>query len=77
MGDRCAVDQGVTDRITPKPHLFVHGGRQGGKPEVRGMRQKLGGSEFEGCMKEALLGVDFHKPVRPTVFSYSMRFDVK
>ncbi len=48
----------------------------GGAPEVRGMRHKLGGPEFEACMGRALAGARFDRPERATVLSYSLRFDV-
>jgi len=48
----------------------------GGAPDVRGMRHKLGGSEFEACMGRALAGARFDRPDRATVLSYSLRFDV-
>lgn len=51
--------------------------RNGGAPEVRGSRQKLGGQEFDDCMKQAFGSLDFQKPERPTVFSYSLLFALK
>lgn len=50
---------------------------KGGSPSVRGSRQKLGGEEFDGCMRQAFLGVDFHRPERPTVLSYSIFFELQ
>lgn len=49
---------------------------RGGNPEVRRMRQKLGGQEFAECMKEALQALHFPAVERPTMVSYSLRFDV-
>jgi|SRR5690606_6650512 len=46
----------------------------GGAPEVRASRQKLGGEEFDRCMRDAFSQVKFHKPQRPTVLSYSLLF---
>jgi hypothetical protein len=54
--------------------LYV--GSRGGAPEVRSTRQKLGSDGFEGCMVAAFREVSFPKPPRPTVLSYSLRFDV-
>lgn len=55
--------------------LFVS--TKGGSPEVRGSRQKLGGEEFDACMRRAFLEIDFHRPERPTVFSYSIFFELE
>lgn len=55
--------------------LYV--GRKGGAPEVRGSRQKIGGAEFESCMKEAFEALNFQKPARPTVLSYSLLFELE
>lgn len=55
--------------------LFVE--KAGGHPVVRGTRHKLGGEEFDACMRRALGGVKFPVIERPTVLSYSLRFDVK
>lgn len=55
--------------------LYVGAG--GGAPEVRAIRQKLGDAEFEGCMKAALRQVSFRQQSRPTVLSYSLRFEVQ
>ncbi len=52
--------------------LFV--GRQGGAPEIRGVRQKIGDESFVACMRSAFLRVEFEKPERPTVLSYSLLF---
>ncbi len=54
--------------------LYV--GRRGKSPEVRGARQRLGDSDFESCMNDAFRSVDFEPPGKPTVLSYSLRFDV-
>lgn len=50
---------------------------QGGSPEVRGSRQRLGDEQFDRCMRQAFAGIDFHRPERPTVFSYSIFFDLE
>ncbi len=55
--------------------LYV--GLAGGAPEVRGSRQKLGGEDFDQCMKEAFGAIDFHEPERPTVFSYSIYLELR
>jgi hypothetical protein len=52
--------------------LYV--GKNGGAPEVRGSRQKIGGEEFDACMKQAFEHLNFKKPERPTVLSYSLLF---
>ncbi len=49
----------------------------GGQPEVRAVRQKLGGAEFERCMARALERVRFSARARPTVLSYSLRFELE
>lgn len=54
--------------------LFVPG--SGGTAQVRATRQKLGAEDFDACMRAALAQVRFPKPPRPTVVSYSLRFDV-
>jgi hypothetical protein len=54
--------------------LFVPGA--GGAAQVRATRQKLGAEDFDACMRKALEQVRFPKPPRPTVVSYSLRFDV-
>lgn len=55
--------------------LYV--GREGGAPEVRGSRQKIGGAEFERCMTAAFEALEFRKPSRPTVLSYSLLFELE
>lgn len=55
--------------------LFV--GTAGGMPDVRATRQRLGGSDFESCMVDAVGGVRFARQPKPTTLSYSMRFDVR
>lgn len=55
--------------------LYV--GPRGGSPEVRGSRQKLGDEEFDACMRRAFLGINFHRPERPTVLSYSIFFELE
>jgi len=54
--------------------LFV--AAAGGRPEVRAVRHKLGGPEFEACMASALGKVNFGPQVRPLVVSYSLRFEL-
>jgi hypothetical protein len=49
---------------------------RGGHPEVRAMRHKLGGEEFESCMATALGSVAFGPQQRPVVVSYSLRFEL-
>jgi hypothetical protein len=49
---------------------------QGGSPDVRAVRQRLGGQEFERCMTAAFGRVSFPARPRPTMLSYSLRFDV-
>jgi hypothetical protein len=48
----------------------------GGHPEVRALRQKLGGLDFEECMMKALEAVRFGPQARPLVISYSIRFEL-
>ncbi len=55
----------------------IYVGRKGGAPEVRGSRQKIGEAEFDGCMRTAFSSLNFHRPERPTVFSYSLKFMMK
>lgn len=55
--------------------LFI--AASGGAPEVRAVRQKLGGDDFVACMTEALGGLRFPAGARATVVSYSLRFDVE
>ena len=52
--------------------LFVT--TSGGAPEVRDSRQKLGGEDFDRCMRDAFSRIAFHRPPRPTVLSYSILF---
>lgn len=54
--------------------LYV--GKSGGKPEVRRTRQHLGGPDFDDCVRVAFGAMRFPAPGRPTVVSYSLRFDV-
>lgn len=54
--------------------LYVAG--RGGSPEVRATRQKLGSEAFDACMQGAFREVRLPRPPRPTVVSYSLRFDV-
>jgi hypothetical protein len=54
--------------------LYV--GRQGGAPEVRGSRQKLGGEPFDACMRGAFSSLQFRAPEKPTVLSYSLIFEL-
>lgn len=49
---------------------------RGGAPEVRATRQKLGPEAFDACMMDAFRQVRLPPPPRPTVVSYSLRFDV-
>ena len=51
--------------------------KAGGSPEVRGSRQKLGDDNFDTCMKASFRSLSFHKPERPTVFSYSIHFKLE
>lgn len=55
--------------------LYV--GRSGGAPEIRGSRQKIGDETFDLCMREVFQGISFHRPERPTVFSYSLLFELE
>lgn len=50
---------------------------KGGQPEVRGSRQKLGDEKFDDCMRRAFSAIEFHRPERPTVFSYSIFFELE
>jgi biopolymer transport protein ExbD len=52
--------------------LYV--GRHGGKPEVRQPRTAMKGKAFRDCMVQAFANIDFLRPKKPTVFSYSLRF---
>lgn len=79
-----AGERGVLEcyRLVDKPgvggtfgvDLYV--GAKGGHPEVRGVRHKLGGEEFEACMKGALSKAAFGPQARPLVVSYSLRFEL-
>lgn len=51
-------------------------GRNGGKPEVHQPRTGIKGKKFRDCMVEAFKTVEFGKPHKPVVFSYSLRFTV-
>ena len=48
----------------------------GGRPEVRAVRHKLGGPEFEACMVGALGNVTMGPQARAIVVSYSLRFEL-
>jgi len=50
---------------------------QGGNPEVRKTRQRLGGDEFDVCIRSAFQRTKFPAPKKPTVLSYSLRYDVR
>lgn len=50
---------------------------QGGSPEVRKTRQRLGGDEFDACIRAAFQRAKFPAPKKPTVLSYSLRYDVQ
>lgn len=54
----------------------LHVGRDGGKPEVKQPRTGMKGKAFHDCMVEAFGQVEFDKPHKPVVFSYSLRFTV-
>jgi hypothetical protein len=54
--------------------LYVE--REGGSPDIRGSRQKIGAEEFDACMKAAFRSIQFHRPERPTVVSYSLLFQL-
>lgn len=51
-------------------------GRTGGPPQITSTRQKLGGDEFEACVSQALLSVEFPTRARPVVVSYSFLYTV-
>lgn len=51
-------------------------GRHGGKPEVRQPRTIIKGKAFRDCMIDAFGNIDFQRPKKPTVISYSVRFEV-
>jgi|GEM_PF-3514655 hypothetical protein len=55
--------------------LYV--GTGGGQPQVRKTRQRLGGPDFDECIREAFGAVRFPAPRRPIVISYSLRYDVQ
>lgn len=48
----------------------------GGTPSVSAPRSALGGEAFRRCMQRAFESVRFHKPGRPTVVSYSVKFSL-
>ncbi len=50
---------------------------RGGHPEVRAVRQRLGDESFENCMVHAFEQISLPPQERPTMLSYSLRFDVK
>lgn len=52
-------------------------GKSGGQPDVRKTRQRLGEADFDDCVRKAFGAVRFPAPKRPTVVSYSLRFDVR
>jgi hypothetical protein len=49
----------------------------GGRPEVRKVRQRLGGDDFESCIRTAFEAIRFSRTARATVLSYSLRFEVE
>lgn len=51
-------------------------GRRGGNPEVRQPRTAMKGQAFRRCMIHAFSQIEFQRPKKPTVFSYSVRFEV-
>jgi hypothetical protein len=55
--------------------LDLYVGVDGGRGEIKGMRQKIGGEAFERCMQQAFSSIDFHRPERPTMLSYSLLFE--
>lgn len=54
--------------------LYV--GRHGGKPEVRQPRTIMKGKAFRDCMLQVFSSIEFHRPEKPTVISYSLRFEI-
>ncbi len=50
--------------------------RDGGKPEVKQPRTGMKGKGFRECMVDAFREVEFERPHKPVVFSYSLRFTV-
>jgi hypothetical protein len=50
---------------------------EGGSPQVRATRQKIGGDDFEVCMRKAFESLRFQAPPRPTVLSYSILFEME
>jgi hypothetical protein len=55
--------------------LYV--GLEGGAPVVKKTRHKLGGDDFDFCMRDVFSVVRFPRPVRATMLSYSLRFEIK
>jgi hypothetical protein len=51
--------------------------RSSRQAELRGVRQRLGGADFEDCMRAALGALSFEPPPAPTMLSYSFRFEVR
>ena len=48
--------------------------RGGGHPEVRQPRTGMAGARLRDCMVDAFGQVEFERPGKPTVISYSLRF---
>ena len=48
--------------------------RGGGHPEVRQPRTGMAGARLRNCMVDAFKQVEFERPGKPTVISYSLRF---
>jgi hypothetical protein len=48
--------------------------RRGGHPVVRQPRTVMAGARFRKCMVDAFGNVEFERPGKPTVISYSLRF---
>lgn len=55
----------------------LHVGAAGGHPEVRAVRQKIGDKVLEECMTRAFSSLNFQKPERPTMLSYSILFKME
>lgn len=51
-------------------------GRAGGKADVLQPRTGMRGKGFSECMVAAFAQVDFEKPAKPVMFSYSLRFTI-
>ncbi|MEB2310989.1 MAG: biopolymer transporter ExbD [Sorangiineae bacterium] len=51
-------------------------GRAGGKADVLQPRTGMKGKGFSECMVAAFAQVDFEKPGKPVMFSYSLRFTI-